>query len=252
MQQERCVPGRPGPRATPPCPGSPSPRPRPLPIRPAVPLRPSTRPHIRTGLHRAPALCRELGAIDVRLRLQAASAPVTRTRRSPRPPPLSPRPALVPTVPTPGHGRWGPRTLLAVSSSSSATSPPYSPRSSFRKLLPLWPLPWPSTPCGVCGPPVPGRHGGRWLLSGGHGALCRGEEGVVGCPRARTVSSRARGHPRLPATPARRGPEPWPLPPPGGQLCPRCPLPGPPRSAGGKGRGLPIVRKQQPHVAGAP
>lgn len=47
------------------------------------------------------------------------------------------------------------------------------------------------------------------------------------------------------------GPCARPLPQPGGQLCPHCPLPGLPR-AGGKGRGLPIVLEQQPNVAGAP
>lgn len=163
MQQQRCVPGRPGPRATPPCPGSPSPRPRPQPIRPAVPLRPSTRLHIRTGLHRAPALCRELGAIDVRLRLQAASAPVARTRRSPRPPPLPPTLPRSPRCPLQvmGNGARGHSSLCPAAALPPALPTALGPASG--SFCPPGPFPGHPPPVGSVGP------------------QCRADTGAAGC-----------------------------------------------------------------------
>lgn len=234
------------------------PRPRPPPVRPPVRLSafPSVRPSVRmeaVGASAAPRTGRRRP-----LRPPVAPSPSAQSRAAPRPPSLPPAPPLSPpslpvrgtpqcSLQVTGHGRRDPRTHSAASSSGPAPSPPYSPRSSFRKLLLPWLLPW-SPPVGSFWLPLtlvlwgPGRRpvgprirADHWPLSGG-----RGRRG------------RAGGHPLLLITPARLGLEPRPLPPPGGRLWPPRPLRGPPRSPGGKGRGLPIVRKQQLHVAGTP
>lgn len=103
--------------------------------------------------------------------------------------------------------------------------------------------PWPvgsGETGGPCGRPVGCHPGGR-----GPGWVCRARERRDGVFHA---------GPRLIPVPVASGPAndtAWP--PPAGRAAPSSlSSPGAPLSAGGKGRGLPIVPEQQPHVAGAP
>lgn len=168
--------------------------------------------------------------------------------------------------------------LLDPRCPATPDSLPNTPGSSFWKLLVPWFLPW--SP--LQGSPSPHRECSRRTApqrqpqpvqqeSQACGETqpaagpCAGAEGLGQACELRAEVRKPNGlfhvrrppylgcpcHPLLLITRALPRLEPRPLPQPGGQLCPHCPLSGLP-PAGGKGRGLPIVLEQQPNVAGAP